>query len=167
MNKSRDAHMHKHRDIDTHKSKEKISNTSIDKDIHNRIKDIHQQIKQLKHSKNFHGRIGVYALDTNNNKSFSHRENERFSFVSTCKVIVAAAILKKSETDKTILNKHINYTKEDVEKIDWTPITKLHIVDGMSIEELAMASVSYSDSFAMNLLVEHLICESICSLDKR
>ncbi|MBA2709481.1 MAG: class A beta-lactamase [Tatlockia sp.] len=96
------------------------------------------------------GRIGISAINTGNGMTIKYRANERFPVGCTAKVIGVSAILKKSMTDKTFLNQRITYSKKDL--TNWTPITKKHLREGMTIAELAAASISYSDNTAMNLL---------------
>ncbi|MBX9742534.1 MAG: class A beta-lactamase [Chthoniobacterales bacterium] len=102
-----------------------------------------------------HGRIGVCALDTSDNKSLCYRANERFPLCSTFKVMDVAAILKKSMTDPQLLKKRIIYTKSDLVS-EWNPITEQHVTEGMTIEELCAAAMSYSDNSAANFLANQL-----------
>lgn len=101
------------------------------------------------------GRLGVCALDTSNNKLFCYRAKERFPLCSTFKVMDVAAILKKSITNPGLLQKKIVYTKSDLVS-EWNPITKQHVTDGMTIEELCAAAISYSDNSAANFLADQL-----------
>lgn len=104
--------------------------------------------------KNFSGKIGVYAIDTNNNQVISHRGDERFPIQSTLKLISAAALLKQSDTDKNLLHEKIIYTEKDL--IPWHPITGKYISTGMTLEALAEAAVTYSDNPAVNLIIRKL-----------
>lgn len=100
------------------------------------------------------GRLGIFALNTANNKKIQYHANERFPMGCTSKVIGVAAVLKKSMTDKQLLQEKIVYQKNDL--LSWAPITKKHLKDGMTICELCAAAISYSDNTAMNLLVKKL-----------
>ncbi len=102
------------------------------------------------------GRLGISAINTANNIRIQYRADERFPFCSTSKVIVVSAILKESETKPDMLQKQISYSQEDVDKSGYAPITKQHINDGMSINELCKAAMEYSDNTAMNLLIKKL-----------
>lgn len=104
--------------------------------------------------KSFDGKIGVYAIDTNNNQIIDHRGNERFPIQSTFKFIGAAALLKASADHKVSLNKKIHYTTNDLST--WQPITRLHLNDGLTYAALAEATVSYSDTPAMNIITKHM-----------
>ena len=64
---------------------------------------VQQQLATLETSAN--GHLGVFAVDTTNNKSLCYRTNECFPLCSTFKVIDVAAILKKSITDLGLLTK--------------------------------------------------------------
>ncbi len=101
------------------------------------------------------GRLGVCALDTSNNQFFSYRAEERFPLCSTFKVMDVAAILKKSMSDPEFLNKRIRYQESDL-LTEWNPITQQHIAEGMTIEELCAAAMSYSDNSAANFLANQL-----------
>ena len=57
----------------------------------------HTGLEQIEKKHNV--KIGVHAIDPNNGNTFSHRQDERFSFQSTMKLIVSSAILKKIDTD--------------------------------------------------------------------
>jgi beta-lactamase class A len=48
----------------------------------------------------------------------------------------------------------MHYSEKDLRT--WAPITKQHIQEGMTIEELAAAAISYSDNTAMNLLAQEI-----------
>ena len=114
--------------------------------------DINQELKNIE--KSFDGKIGVYALNTNNNEIISNRGDERFPIQSTMKLIGAAALLKKSESNPKLLKEKIHYSKKDL--IFWYPVTKNHLATGMTLQELAEASISYSDTPAINLITKRL-----------
>ncbi len=115
---------------------------------------IQEKLKKLEASSG--GRIGVYAMNMVNNKLIQYRADERFPFCSTSKLMVIAAILKKSESDPTLLQKRIKYSKKYVDKSGYAPITKQHIADGMTIAELCAAAIDYSDNVAMNLVIKNV-----------
>lgn len=104
--------------------------------------------------KSFSGKIGVYAMDTNNNQIIAHRADELFPMQSTLKFMVAAALLQKSNTDHNLLQQKIQYSKNDLTA--WNPIAIQHVHTGMTLEALAEAAVSYSDNAAANLLIKKL-----------
>lgn len=103
-----------------------------------------------------HGRLGVAAINTGNGVHVQYRADERFPFCSTFKTIVAAAILKKSESSKELLSKRIHYNKDELEKSGYAPITQKHLADGMTIADLCAATLQYSDNAAVNFLMTEL-----------
>lgn len=102
------------------------------------------------------GRIGISAINMANNSRIQYRAEERFPFCSTSKVMSVAAILKQSMTDSHLLQQKITYSKKDVDSAGYSPITKNHIADGMTIGELCAAAISYTDNTAINLLLKKL-----------
>ena len=108
----------------------------------------HAGVKQIETKYNV--KIGVYAIDTNNGNSFSYRQDERFPFQSTVKMIVAAAALKNIEADE-----RVKISSDDI--VFWSPIVRLNLDRGyMTIKELAEAAMSYSDNAATNILITRL-----------
>jgi beta-lactamase class A len=69
-------------------------------------------------------------------------------------VIGVSAVLKKSMTDPSLLSTKVKYSKEDLE--NWSPVTEKYVSEGMTIQELCAASISFSDNTAMNLLLKPL-----------
>lgn len=104
--------------------------------------------------KKFDGKIGVYAIDTNDNQIIAHRAQERFPFQSTSKLIGVAALLKQSEKNKDLLQEVIHYQKSDLGF--WDPITGKHLAQGMTLEALSEAAITYSDNSAINLIIKKL-----------
>lgn len=112
---------------------------------------INYKIKQLESS--FNGRIGIYAIDTNNTQVISYRDNERFPVQSTMKMIGVAALLKLSESQANLLQEKIHYTKNEL--IDYSPVTHHYSNSGMmTLGDLGEASVTYSDGAAINLIMK-------------
>lgn len=108
---------------------------------------------KLEHlEKELNGRIGIYALNTNNSEIIAYRSNERFPVQSTLKVIGVAALL--STKDKNLLKQKIHYTQNDL--IFWHPVTGKNITKGMTLNALSEAAISYSDNPAMNLIIKKL-----------
>ena len=108
----------------------------------------HNDVEQIE--KKYGVKIGVYAIDTNNDNIFSHRQDERFPFQSTVKMIVAAAALKNTDAGEKI-----KISSDDL--VFWSPIIRLNLDRGyMAIAELAEAAISYSDNAATNILIKRL-----------
>lgn len=102
------------------------------------------------------GRIGLSAINTADGRRVQYRAEERFPVCSTFKAIAVAAILEKSTADSRLLQQRITYSKEDVEKSGYGPITEKHLADGMTVAELCAATIQYSDNAAVNLLMKEL-----------
>lgn len=75
--------------------------------------------------KNFDGKIGVYAINTNNNQTIGYRADERFPVQSTMKLIGVAALLKQSQDNNNLLQEKIHYSKNDL--APWHPITGKYV----------------------------------------
>jgi beta-lactamase class A len=102
----------------------------------------------------FGGKLGVAAIDTNNHTLIAYHADQRFPMGCTSKVMGVAAILQKSENDPGYLQQIIHYQQSDI--LEWAPITKQHVKDGMTIAQLSAAAISYSDNTAMNLLANQV-----------
>jgi beta-lactamase class A len=102
------------------------------------------------------GRLGLWALNTANNKKIAYRSSERFPFCSTFKLILTAAILQKSTQAKNLLDESIVISKEEVTSSGYAPITKNFIGKKMSVRELCSAAMMHTDNTASNLLVKKL-----------
>jgi len=100
------------------------------------------------------GRIGVAGLNTANKKTVSHRADERFPFCSTFKLISVSAILKRSESDPTLLARRIEYGSQALVK--YSPVTNLHVGTGMTTSAICAAALQYSDNTAANLIIRLL-----------
>lgn len=113
---------------------------------------IQKQFNTLENSAG--GRIGISAIDTNNNQKIQFRSDERFAFCSTFKVMAVSAILNKSMKEKNFLDKKINYSQKDM--VSYSPVTEKHIADGMTIADLSAAAITMSDNTAVNLLMKQI-----------
>jgi len=100
------------------------------------------------------GRLGVAALDTGSGRRIEHRASERFAMCSTFKFLASAAILARVDAKTERLDRLVRYTQKDV--LEYAPIAKDHVGDGMTIEALCAAAVEYSDNTAANLLLAAL-----------
>lgn len=116
------------------------------------LNSIQQSLAKLKASSGVE--LGVAAIDTANGHVIEYHAHERFPMACTSKVMGVAAVLKKSMNHSSYLQQKIMYQQKDV--LDWAPITKKHVKDGMTIAELSAAAISYSDNTAMNLLAKQI-----------
>jgi len=100
----------------------------------------------------FDARLGVYAIDTENEKSISYRGDERFAFASTYKALAAGTMLKQKSVNE--LDEIVTYSKDDL--VTYSPITEKHVDTGMSLKDIADAAIRYSDNTAGNLLFNEI-----------
>ena len=102
--------------------------------------------------KEYDAKLGIYALDTGTNQTIAYHSDDRFAFASTSKSLAVGALLRKNSLEA--LDQRITYTHEDLS--NYNPITEKHVDTGMTLKELADASVRYSDSTAHNLILKQL-----------
>ncbi|OSY00988.1 class A beta-lactamase BlaIII [Bacillus nitratireducens] len=102
--------------------------------------------------KEYDAKLGIYALDTGTNQTVAYHSDDRFAFASTSKSLAVGALLRKNPLEA--LDQRITYTHEDLS--NYNPITEKHVDTGMTLKELADASVRYSDSTAHNLILKQL-----------
>ncbi|VXC02060.1 beta-lactamase precursor (putative hydrolase) [Bacillus mycoides] len=102
--------------------------------------------------KEYDAKLGIYALDTGTNQTVAYHSDDRFAFASTSKSLAVGALLRKNSLEA--LDQRITYTHEDLS--NYNPITEKHVNTGMTLKELADASVRYSDSTAHNLILKQL-----------
>ncbi|MER5850784.1 class A beta-lactamase [Streptomyces sp. NPDC002012] len=102
--------------------------------------------------RNFDARLGVYALDTGSGRTVTHRPDERFAYASTCKALLAAAMLDKHSLRQ--MDRLVRYGRDDL--ISNSPIAEKHVATGLTLRELCDAAVRYSDNAAANLLFHEL-----------
>ncbi len=116
------------------------------------LESVSTQLAQLEASTG--GRIGIAAINTATQQRIEYHAEESFPMGCTSKVIGVAAMLKRSMTNNQLLSEKIHYKKDDL--LEWAPITKKYVADGMSNATLCSAAISYSDNTAMNLLAKQL-----------
>ena len=73
---------------------------------------------------------------------------------STFKLMLCAAVLKSSETNESLLEETIKFSKSDL--VTYSPVTEKFIKKGMKISELCEATLQISDNTAANLLIDKL-----------
>ncbi len=103
--------------------------------------------------KEFHLKIGLYALDTNNGKVIAYHPNDRFPFQSTCKMMGVSALLAQ-DNSKPLLRKKIVPHPQDM--VFWHPISGQYVNKHVTLQTLAEAAISYSDNTAINLIFHEL-----------
>jgi beta-lactamase class A len=100
----------------------------------------------------FGGRLGVYAVDTADGRTVTHRADERFLMCSTSKMLAAAAILALRTDQPGLLDRVISYPRDAL--VANSPITQQH--GELTVAALCHAAITVSDNTAMNLLLETL-----------
>ncbi|UXR45222.1 class A beta-lactamase [Staphylococcus simulans] len=102
--------------------------------------------------KKYNSNIGVYAINTKNNKEIKYKENERFAFASTFKTISSALLLKNKNDSQ--LNKKLIINKHDI--VPFSPVSEKFIGKEMTLKELISATMLYSDNTANNKIIEEI-----------
>ena len=102
------------------------------------------------------GRLGVAFLDPATGRRFTFRGGERFPFCSTFKLLLAAAVLRKSQDEPGLLAQPVAYGQGDL--LAWAPATRKALEDGrtMTVGDLDAAAIQVSDNTAANLLLDRL-----------
>lgn len=113
--------------------------------------NIDQQLAGLE--KKHHRKIGLYALDTNNQHIIAHRAAERFPFQSTVKMVGVSAMLARSNAN-ALLRQQVTVADKDL--LPWHPVSGLYRNQKVSYGRLAEGAVSYSDNTAINLIIKRL-----------
>jgi beta-lactamase class A len=100
------------------------------------------------------GRVGVFAVDTGNDRILAHRPDERFAMCSTFKWALVAGILAQAERSLLSLDERVSYQQADL--LAYAPVTSKHLAEGMMVGDLARAAIVVSDNTAANLLLARL-----------
>jgi len=91
-------------------------------------------------------------LDTGTNQTVTYRPDERFAYASTHKALAVGVLLQQKSIED--LNQRITYTREDL--VNYNPITEENVDTGMTLKELADASLRFSDNTAQNLILKQI-----------
>jgi beta-lactamase class A len=97
------------------------------------------------------GRLGAYILDTRTNTGFGWREDERFGHCSSFKLSLAAMVLHMADRGEVELREHLRWTAQEILPV--SPVTAANVEHGLSLEELARATLITSDNTAANVLL--------------
>lgn len=95
-------------------------------------------------------RVGVYALDTGTGREVGYRAGERFAYASTIKALAAGAVLSDLSTAE--LSRRLRWTEADL--VEYSPVTELHVEDGLTVRQVIDAAITVSDNTAGNLLFD-------------
>ena len=104
--------------------------------------------------KAYEARVGISVIDGDGEQVLGHRADERLGFASTVKTLIAAVMLRSLSAEERAETVH--WTQEDVDRAGYSPVTGQHIGDGMTLDELAEATVRTSDNTAANLIIRRL-----------
>ncbi len=107
------------------------------------------QLRALEENAN--GRLGAYVIDLERGTAFGWRENERFAHASSFKMSLAAMLLAKSDAGQIDLREIVYWTKEDMLSV--SPVTTANLGKGLSVKDLAQATLVTSDNTAANVLM--------------
>lgn len=100
------------------------------------------------------GRIGLAVLDTQDDRRFAWRGDQRFRMCSTVKAPLSAAILRRVDQGRERLDRRVTFGPEVL--MHNSPIVEKHVQDGLTIGQLCEATITLSDNAAANLLFEAL-----------
>ncbi|GLF96037.1 class A beta-lactamase [Streptomyces yaizuensis] len=100
----------------------------------------------------FDARLGVHAVDTGSGQTVSHRPDDRFAYASTCKALLAAAVLDRTPLAR--MDRRVRFGPDVL--VHHSPVTEKHLTTGMTLRELCDATVRFSDNAAANLLFEEV-----------
>jgi beta-lactamase class A len=93
----------------------------------------------------------VCAVDTGSGATLGYRADERFALCSTFKVLAASAVLRLRGQRPGLLDRLVRYDRAQV--VSGSPVTSLHVDDGMTVSALCAAAMTHSDNTAGNLLL--------------
>jgi beta-lactamase class A len=108
------------------------------------------RFSELEHR--YDARLGVWALDTGSGRHVAHRAEERFAHCSTIKALSAGCVLHRRSLEQ--LEDVITYSRADL--VTYSPITELHVDEGMTVRAVCDAAIRFSDNTAANLMLDDL-----------
>ena len=97
------------------------------------------------------GRLGAYIIDTQSDSGFGWRETERFAHCSSFKMSLAAMVLRMMDRGEVDSRELLRWNSADMLPV--SPVTAANIERGLSVEELARATLITSDNTAANVLL--------------
>ena len=109
------------------------------------IKRIHKRVG---------GRLGVHILDSQSGKRITFDDDSRFAMASTFKLSLAASLLWQVDHGAFPLAHNLAVGRDDV--LANSPVIEPRVaagVSGMSVRELCIAAVTFSDNAAANVLL--------------
>ncbi|KQT46393.1 hypothetical protein ASG43_11875 [Aureimonas sp. Leaf454] len=97
------------------------------------------------------GRLGVSIRDLQTGASFSHRGSERFPMASTFKAFACAHLLALADAGTIDPGRREPIRAGDLQT--YSPVTRNHVGDGLSLSALCEATTRTSDNTAANLIL--------------
>jgi beta-lactamase class A len=99
------------------------------------------------------GRLGLHVLDTHTGRRWSWDDDSRYAMASTFKMLLAAAILQRTDLGTLSLDEQVKLQASDM--LSHAPVTSKQVEKGaITIRELCAAVVEVSDNPAANLLLK-------------
>jgi beta-lactamase class A len=98
------------------------------------------------------GRLGAYVYDPARDRGFGWRDEERFAHCSSFKLSLAAMMLAKGQRGEIDLDEVLHWSKADL--LSHSPVTAEHVASGLSVRDLAHATLVTSDNAAANVLLD-------------
>lgn len=110
---------------------------------------LHEDISLLEQQ--IFGRIGISVWDTQTDKHWAYRGDERFPLVGTFKTLTCATML--SEMDNGTLSKNATVTVEKHNMVVWSPIMDKLVGQSVRTEHACEAAMLMNDNTATNLVL--------------
>lgn len=99
-------------------------------------------------------RIGVAILDSQSQRLWHYKGNERFPLNSTFKVFACAALLKQVHLKQNSLEKSELIIADNL--VTYSPLTEHHVGSNISLATLCEAAITLSDNTAANLVLKNI-----------
>jgi len=110
---------------------------------------IDNAVKQVE--ANLAAKVGLFILDTRDNRTWHHRADDRFPMASTFKVLACGALLDKGAD---VLNRKIVIQKSDL--LDYVPVTSGMVGSKVTASDLCGITMRTSDNTAANKVLDVL-----------
>jgi beta-lactamase class A len=99
------------------------------------------------------GHIGLAVLDIRDGGRLSHRADDRFAMCSTFKLVLAAAVLTRVDSNAMRLDQPVAYSRSEL--LPNSPVTEARVSTGaLPIETMLQAMIERSDNTAANHLLQ-------------
>lgn len=103
----------------------------------------------------FSARLGAFVWDTETDRRWARRADERFPLCSTFKLVAAAGFLARIDAGQETLSRRVVIETADL--VPYSPETEKHVRgEGMTLGAIAQAALTQSDNTAGNVLIDLL-----------